>query len=91
MRHASLMSAAEAGNNYLGDTLQAQGAWQATKAKRTSSPSQRRHRHSASHRGPAGRHPKQDVTLTVMRLAVREQLEERAGKYTLPPAEAEPG
>jgi len=26
-----------------------------------------------------------------MRLAVREQLEERAGKYTLPPAEAEPG
>jgi hypothetical protein len=38
-----------------------------------------------------GRHPKQDVTLTIMRLAVTEQLEERAGKYTLPPAEAEPG
>jgi hypothetical protein len=38
-----------------------------------------------------GQHLKQDVTLTIMRLAVTEQLEERAGKYTLPPAEAEPG
>ena len=35
-----------------------------------------------------GQHLKQDVTLTIMRLAVTEQLVEKGGKYTLPAAEA---
>jgi hypothetical protein len=38
----------------------------------------------------AGRHPKDDVRRTVMRLAVTEQLVETGGKYTLPAAETEP-
>jgi hypothetical protein len=33
----------------------------------------------------AGRHPKDDVRRTLMRLAVAEQLIETGGKYTLPP------
>jgi hypothetical protein len=33
----------------------------------------------------AGRHPKDDVRRTLMRLAVAEQLIEKSGKYTLPP------
>jgi hypothetical protein len=32
----------------------------------------------------AGRHPRDDVRRTLMRLAVTEQLVERGGKYTLP-------
>jgi hypothetical protein len=39
----------------------------------------------------AGRHPKDDVRRTLMRLAVTEQLVETGGKYTLPAAAAEPG
>jgi hypothetical protein len=39
----------------------------------------------------AGRHPKDDVTLTLMRLDVVGQLVETGGKYTLPAAEAEQG
>jgi hypothetical protein len=39
----------------------------------------------------AGRHPKDDVRRTLMRLAVTERLVETGGKYTLPAAEAEPG
>ncbi len=39
----------------------------------------------------ADRHPKADVGRTLMRLAVLEQLIEKAGKYTLPTPEAEPG
>jgi hypothetical protein len=39
----------------------------------------------------AGRHPKQDVRGTVMRLAVLEQLAMRGSRYTLPAAEAEQG
>jgi hypothetical protein len=35
----------------------------------------------------AGRHPKQDVRRTVMRLAVTEQLVEKDSRYTLPAAE----
>jgi hypothetical protein len=37
----------------------------------------------------AGRHLKQDVRRTVMRLAVLEQLVEKGGRYTLPATEAE--
>jgi hypothetical protein len=36
----------------------------------------------------AGRHLKQDVRRTVMRLAVTEQLVETGGRYTLPAGEA---
>jgi hypothetical protein len=39
----------------------------------------------------AGRHPKDDVRRTVMRLAVTEQLVETRGKYTLPAPASEPG
>jgi hypothetical protein len=39
----------------------------------------------------AGRHLKQDVRRTVMRLAVTEQLVQIGGRYSLPAAEAEPG
>jgi hypothetical protein len=39
----------------------------------------------------AGRHPKQDVTLTVMRLDVLGRLVETRGKYTLPTAEVAQG
>ena len=39
----------------------------------------------------AGRHPRDDVRRTLMRLAVTEQLVEKGGKYTLPAAEAEQG
>jgi hypothetical protein len=39
----------------------------------------------------AGRHPKDDVRLTLMRLAVTEQLVEKGGRYTLPAPGAEPG
>jgi hypothetical protein len=39
----------------------------------------------------AGRHPKNDVRRTLMRLAVTEQLVETDGKYTLPAAEVERG
>ena len=39
----------------------------------------------------AGRHPKQDVRRTVMRLAVTEQLVEKGGRYTLPPPGPEQG
>jgi hypothetical protein len=39
----------------------------------------------------AGRHPKDDVRRTLMRLAVTEQLVEKGGKYTLPAAASEPG
>jgi hypothetical protein len=39
----------------------------------------------------AGRHPKDDVTLTVMRLDVVGQLDLQGGRYTLPAAEAEQG
>jgi hypothetical protein len=39
----------------------------------------------------AGRHPKDDVRRTLMRLAVTEQLVEKGGKYILPAAEAERG
>jgi hypothetical protein len=39
----------------------------------------------------AGRHPKEDVALTLMRLDVLGRLVERGGKYTLPAAETEPG
>jgi hypothetical protein len=39
----------------------------------------------------AGRHPKDDVRLTLMRLDVLGQLVETGGKYTLPATEAEPG
>jgi hypothetical protein len=39
----------------------------------------------------ADRHPKQDVTLTVMRLAVLGQLAMQGSRYTLPAAEAEQG
>jgi hypothetical protein len=39
----------------------------------------------------AGRHPKDDVTLTVMRLDVVGRLDLQGGRYTLPAAEAEPG
>jgi hypothetical protein len=39
----------------------------------------------------ADRHPKDDVTLTVMRLDVVGQLDLRGGCYTLSAAEAEPG
>jgi hypothetical protein len=34
----------------------------------------------------ADRHPRDDIKRTLMRLAVTEQLVERNGKYTLPPA-----
>jgi hypothetical protein len=37
----------------------------------------------------AGRHPKDDVRLTVMRLDVLGQLELQDGRYTLPAPEAE--
>jgi hypothetical protein len=37
----------------------------------------------------AGRHPKDDVTLTVMRLDVVGQLDLQCGRYTLPTAAAE--
>jgi hypothetical protein len=40
---------------------------------------------------PAGRHPKDDVRRTVMRLAVLGQLAMRGSRYTLPTAEAEQG
>jgi hypothetical protein len=39
----------------------------------------------------AGRHPKDEITLTLMRLDVVGQLVETGGKYTLPAAEAEQG
>jgi hypothetical protein len=39
----------------------------------------------------AGRHPKDDVRRTLMRLAVTEQLVETGGKYTLPAPETEQG
>jgi hypothetical protein len=39
----------------------------------------------------AGRHPKDDVRRTLMRLAVTERLVEKGGKYTLPTAGAETG
>jgi hypothetical protein len=39
----------------------------------------------------AGRHLKQDVRRTIMRLAVTEQLVQIGGRYSLPAAEAEPG
>ena len=39
----------------------------------------------------ADRHAKDDVRRTVMRLAVTEQLVEKAGKYALPAAEAGQG
>jgi len=39
----------------------------------------------------AGRHPKDDVRRTLMRLAITERLVEKGGKYTLPAAEAEQG
>jgi hypothetical protein len=39
----------------------------------------------------AGRHPKDDVRRTVMRLAVTEQLVEKGGRYTLPAPASEPG
>jgi hypothetical protein len=39
----------------------------------------------------AGRHLKQDVRRTLMRLAVTEQLVQIGGRYSLPAAEAEPG
>jgi hypothetical protein len=40
----------------------------------------------------AGRHPKDDVRLTLMRLAVTERLVETGGRYALPGAPAsEPG
>jgi hypothetical protein len=39
----------------------------------------------------AGRHSKDDVTLTLMRLDVLGQLVATGGKYTLPAPEAEPG
>jgi hypothetical protein len=39
----------------------------------------------------AGRHPRDDVRRTLMRLAVLEQLVETGGKYTLPVPKAEPG
>jgi hypothetical protein len=39
----------------------------------------------------AGRHPKDDVRRTLMRLAVTERLVEKGGRYTLPAAEAKPG
>jgi hypothetical protein len=39
----------------------------------------------------AGRHPKDDVRLTVMRLDVVGQLDLRGSRYTLAAAEAEPG
>ena len=39
----------------------------------------------------AGRHPKDDVRRTLMRLAVTEQLVEKGGKYTLPTPASEPG
>jgi hypothetical protein len=38
-----------------------------------------------------GRHPKDAVTLTLMRLAATELLVETGGKDTLPAAKAEPG
>jgi hypothetical protein len=39
----------------------------------------------------AGRHPKDDVRRTLMRLAVTEQLVEKGGKYVLVTPEAEQG
>jgi hypothetical protein len=39
----------------------------------------------------AGRHPKDDVRRTLMRLAVTERLVEKGGKYTLPAPETEQG
>ena len=39
----------------------------------------------------ADRRPKDDVRLTLMRLAVTERLVEKGGKYTLPADEAGPG
>jgi hypothetical protein len=39
----------------------------------------------------AGRHPKDDIRRTVMRLAVLGQLAMRGGRYTLPAAEAGQG
>jgi hypothetical protein len=39
----------------------------------------------------AGRHPREDVKRTLMRLAVTEQLVEKGGKYALPAAASEPG
>jgi hypothetical protein len=39
----------------------------------------------------AGRHPKDDIRRTLMRLAVLERLVETGGKYTLPVAKAEQG
>jgi hypothetical protein len=39
----------------------------------------------------AGRHPKDDVRRTLMRLAVTERLVEKAGRYTLPAPASEPG
>jgi hypothetical protein len=39
----------------------------------------------------AGRHPKDDVRRTLMRLAVTEQLVETGGRYALPAPASEPG
>jgi hypothetical protein len=39
----------------------------------------------------AGRHPKDEVTLTLMRLAVLGQIEERGGRYVLAEPETAPG
>jgi hypothetical protein len=39
----------------------------------------------------AGRHPKDDVRRTLMRLAVTERLVEKSGRYTLPVTAPEPG
>jgi hypothetical protein len=39
----------------------------------------------------AGRHPKDDVRLTLMRLDVVGQLAMRGSRYTLPAPEVEPG
>jgi hypothetical protein len=39
----------------------------------------------------AGRHPKDDVRRTLMRLAVTERLVEKGGKYSLPAPASEPG
>ena len=39
----------------------------------------------------AGRHPKDEVKLTVMRLDVVGRLDLQGGRYTLPAVEAEPG
>jgi hypothetical protein len=39
----------------------------------------------------ADRHPKNDIVLTLVRLAVTDQLIDKSGKYTLPAAETEQG